>query len=109
MRAIAMTTTAGSLGLMGAGVVDLVTAFCTGCLGRFNLGLGLVELAGGLLLLWWLLAWWLPRCRFGLAEHQAQVAAQQQRVEARYAAMNAGMAKPQPPETENRGGTPQEP
>lgn len=96
-RMMAMGTTAGSLGLVGAGVVDLAAAFCTGCLPRLNLVVGFAELLGGLLLLWWLLSWWLPRCRIGLAEHEAQLREQQRRIEERYAAMKAGTAQPRPP------------
>ena len=83
--------------LIGVGLIDLMAAFFADCMNALNLALGLVELFAGLLLLWWLLSWWLPRCRLALAEHEAQLAAFQEQVERRYAAMKAGTAEPRPP------------
>jgi hypothetical protein len=83
---------------IGVGVMDLIAAFVADCMNALNLALGVVELFAGLLLLWWLLSWWLPRCRRAVAEHEAQLFAFQERVEKRYAAIKAGTAEPRPPD-----------
>lgn len=77
MMQTAMALTAGSLALIGSGIVLLLLWQLADCLHRLHLLLGLFDLAVGSILLWWTLSWHLPHCRRGLDEYRA--AAQQER------------------------------
>ena len=73
LQTTAFFLTAASVTLMGVGIIDLILAFLADCLNRLNLFLGLFELAVGLILLFWIVSWWLPRRRKGLRDYEARL------------------------------------
>lgn len=71
MMQTSMALTAGSVTLLGSGIIMLLLWQLADCLNRLHLLLGIIEVLVGGVLLWWTLSWYLPHCRRGLDEYRA--------------------------------------